>query len=555
MNATLTPQRVHAKNAAMKSGGEGALFPFNGEWTFARAAHLLRRSTFGPTKALIEQALELGLESTMEKLFQPLPLPAPPVNIERDEDRNVPYGETWVNAPYSTRNFGKEVGARERSLRGWAMGCILEEGISIREKLTLFWHNHFPINEILDPKLVYAYVDTLRRNALGNFKTLAEEITIEPAMLIFLDGNRNTNNRPNENYARELFELFTIGKGPLAGPGDYTTFTEHDVLEAARVLTGWTDVGYGLDSRDGQVGARFVSREHDKDVKVLSHRFGGALIENQEEEEYKALIDIIFEQEEVARHICRKLYRWFVYYKIDDRVEAEVIAPMARMLYDSDYEIRPALSALLSSEHFFEPANIGIMIKSPADFVASAVKPLLVEAQDEPQFRYYSWYALEGRVRGMQMNLFQVPEVAGWRAYYLEPVYYRAWLSASTLPPRMSFIEQLSSAQGIPGFGGLDGQLPLKVDVRQFLATLEAPYDPSALIEDAARVLLPVPLSEAQTSALRDILLNGVPDYDWPTMYYAYVENPGDQTFVNRVESRVSRLLRALMSMPEFYLQ
>ena len=141
------------------------------------------------------------------------------------------------------------------------------------------------------------------------------------------------------NFARELLELFTVGKGELAGPGDYTTFTEQDVIEVARVMTGWR-VRFRGD--DGQMPrAEFNPFQHDEEPKQLSPRFDNAVIENNDEQEYSDLIDVIFESPEAALHICRKLYRWFVYYKIDDDVELNIINPMAQILVDNNYEIAP----------------------------------------------------------------------------------------------------------------------------------------------------------------------------------------------------------------------
>ena len=134
---------------------------------------------------------------------------------------------------------------RTNSLKAWNFNTLVESGVNIREKLVLFWHNHFAIQISVarDPNFAYHYSKLLRDSSLGNFKDLVGKITIDSWMLDYLNGHTNRLNSPNENYARELFELFTIGKGDLAGPGDYTTFTETDVVEAAKVLTGWRYFG------------------------------------------------------------------------------------------------------------------------------------------------------------------------------------------------------------------------------------------------------------------------------------------------------------------------
>ena len=215
---------------------------FEGEWTYETAAHLLRRTTFGPTPDQIKESVELGLEGTLTLLFEELPMPDPPVNYYFEDDPAVPIGEPWLNAIHQKNSNVRR--HRFKSLNAWIFKNILEERTSIREKLTLFWHNHFAVSNVGDPTFLYNYFDTLRTNAWGNFKDLVKKVTLDPAMLRFLNGNQNTERAPNENFARELLELYTVGKGPSAGPGDYTTFTELDVVEIAKVLTGWRDQGY-----------------------------------------------------------------------------------------------------------------------------------------------------------------------------------------------------------------------------------------------------------------------------------------------------------------------
>ena len=345
----------------MKTPGIATVSPgletYSGPWTYQQAAHLLRRTTYGPNLARIQWAESQGLSATLDKLFEALPLPDPPVNAYYEDDPDVPVGATWINAPYTQSIFQDQSRYRFRSMKSWTLGLMWEEGISIREKMTLFWHNHFPVNEVEDTKYMYRYGNMLRTYALGNFRELTKAVTIDPAMLRFLNGSQNKKGSPNENYARELLELFTVGKGPLAGPGDYTNYNEHDIQEIARVLTGWRDYGLNLASTDGDFGAEFVPSNHDTDPKVLSFHFNNAVINDMGDQEYAHLIDIIFEQDEVARFICRKLYRWFVFHEIDEDIEANVIQPMAQILLDHDFEIQPAVRALLESAHFYDPAH------------------------------------------------------------------------------------------------------------------------------------------------------------------------------------------------------
>ena len=359
----------------------GSLNPYQGPWTIQHASHLLRRAMYGPSYQQLKWSAENGLEATLDQLFTDEGSTPPPVNSNYGGDPSVDIGETWINSPYDG-DVVAQMSYRERTLLAWTVGTILNEGMSIKEKLTLFWHNHIPMAAVIDAKYLYKYITTFRERAWGNFRDIIKAITVDPAMLIYLNGKQNRKEYPNENYARELLELFTIGKGPIAGPGDYTNYTEHDIKEIARILSGWRDQGFTHQS-NGDVYAEFRASEHDTGTKTLSHRFNGATISNMGENEYAHLIDVIFQQDEVARFICRKLYQWFVFYEIDDEVEAKVIQPMADILIDNDYEIKPALMALLRSEHFYEEQFYGVMIKNPMDFMASIFKPFEIEISQD----------------------------------------------------------------------------------------------------------------------------------------------------------------------------
>lgn len=519
---------------------------YTGEWTFEQAAHLLKRATFGPTRQSIKESVALGLEQTVEKLFEELPMPAPPVNYDNEDDPNVAIGQTWINA-VNSRSVNLRA-YRHRSLRAWMMSLILNEGISIREKLTLFWHNHFAINNIQEPRFLYAYISLLRQNAWGNFRQLVKDITIDPSMLRFLNGRQNTLRAPNENYARELLELFSIGKGEPAGPGDYSTFTEDDVREIARALTGWVDTGYNGRDPEVPVGAQFIPARHDEGNKQLSHRFNNEVISNGGAGEYADVVDIIFKQDKVARFIARKLYRWFVFYTIDDTIETDIIEPMAQLLIDNDYEIKPALQALLKSQHFFDFAMRGAMIKNPIDFCISVFKQLDFEFAEDLEPKYHSWYQIHNLMRLQQMELFNLPEVAGWKAYYQEPLFYRTWINATTFPVRMQMTDRSSTR----GYNIRGHRLEMKA--LEIVDNLDNPSDPNDLINELVILLFPMPITEKQITALKEILIPGLPDFEWTVEYLQYREDPENSELKRIIDSKIRLLIKAMMSMAEFYL-
>ncbi|MEZ5044581.1 MAG: DUF1800 family protein [Saprospiraceae bacterium] len=528
----------------------GSLAPYEGPWTFQHASHLLRRCMFGPTYTQLKWSAEKGLSDTLDQLFEETGPASPPLNPDYGSDPTVDIGETWVNAPYNG-NLNAQMSYREKSILAWTVGTVFEEGISIREKLTVFWHNHIPLSAIEDPKYVYKYITTFRDRAWGDFREIIKKITIDPAMLIYLNGNQNKKGSPNENYARELLELFTIGKGPFAGPGDYTNYTEHDIMEIARILSGWKDFGFTTESDSGEIYSFFKLSNHDTGTKTLSHRFNNATIDNLGDQEYAKLIDIIFQQDEVARHICRKLYRWFVFYEIDEEAETKVIQPMADILIDNDYAIKPALMALLSSQHFFEEKFQGVMIKNPMDFLASIFKPLKIEISQPLDQKYDSWYRLFRFIEETQMEFYSIPDVAGWQAYYREPLYYRLWVSASTLPVRMNLTDTLID-NGLFPFQA-NGK-KMKIDPLKLINEIDNPNDPNAVVSEFAAILFPKPLKPEVAARLKGILIPGLPDFEWTAEYGSYAENPNNSSLANSVSNKLKNLLRTMLSMPEFYL-
>lgn len=535
------------------------LAPYTGPFGFEQAAHLLRRTTFGANYQQVKDAVSIGLDASLLQLFSLPPAPDKPLNPSFTDDPLTPIGETWVDKAV-TPNVPGLSGYRDQSLRSWTMNLLRTEGVNIHEKMVLFWHNHFATADLNDARYVYNYALLLRQFALGNFREMTKAITIEPAMLRYLNGRDNTAASPNENYARELMELFTLGKGPLVGPGDYTNYTEQDVVEMAKVLTGWVDRVVNTPDTQTTIQAitsQFVVNRHNITTKQLSHRFNDVQIQNMGNQEYAHLIDIIFSKDECARFICRKLYRWFVFYEIPQQVEDEVIAPMAQILVDNDYEVLPALDALLRSEHFFDFLNIGPMIKNPIDFVIPLFKIFDIDTSDATMEEQYLINQLlyRGRVSPMQMPYYDPPSVAGWKAFYQTPVYYRHWINSVTLPLRQQYTDRMvNSGIVVEAVGSSAPYSKAIIDVLKFVATLDTPEVADSLIDEMVSLLFPQPITQSQHDVLKGILLVNQADSFWTTLYTDYLNDPSNTTVSNNVKTRLKNLLKAMMKMPEFYL-
>ncbi len=522
----------------------GGMDKYTGDWNQQTAKHLLQRAMFAPNAEQIAQAVEEGMEMTISRLFSPSPDPELPINYNFNGDPYVPIGEPWVYAAISQNQ-----GFSQRSIRAWQFGLVLNEGVNLREKMVLFWHNHFVTADAPHGKYIYQYIQLLRNNAFGNFKSLVKEITVNSLMLRYLNGNENNKNAPNENYGRELLELFTIGKGEQAGPGDYTNYTEEDIKEIARALTGWVINYAGFNAAGPHPEANFRINRHDTGTKQLSNRFGNAIIQDEGAEEYKTVVDIIFAQEAVSLFFARKLYRWFVYYHIDDDIEANVIEPLAAILRDADYEVQPAIEALLSSEHFYDENAIGCMIKSPIDFSASLIKTFEVEIPFPIRQQYALWYSFFAVNAALQQDMYTPPSVAGWKAYYQDPIYYRNWINSVTLPVRRTLSDGM--AYGLINLF----DLPWGIDTLKVVDKIPSSEDPNVMIKALVDLTVPWPLSQAQLDALKEVLIPGLPDFEWTVEYGAYKLDPTNETAKSAVQTRLKLLFSAILALPEFQLQ
>jgi len=521
------------------------LEPYQGPWNAQTAAHLLRRTIFGPTKSEIAFAASRSLEGVIAQLFQEQPPPPLPVDPTT--------GLTWIGNVFDSASDSRYQGY----LKSWWMGLMATQGISLRERMVLFWHNHFPTGyqTVPDSRFLYRQNALFRSFAFGNIKELVKAVTVDPAMLYYLNGYRNRgdgNNTPDENYGRELQELFTIGKGPQIGPGDYTHYTEQDVKAAAHALTGWRAKGYRIPD-DPNIDPYFWQQWHDTKDKVFSEAYQNTVISGGSDgaRELNDLIEMIFRQPETARFLCRKLYRWFVYYEIDAAAEENVITPMADLLRGNNYEVRPVLEALFRSSHFYDVNNIGCMIRNPIDLIAGTLRRLEIPlpAPESQAAAFYPLMAsLVNTAATLQMNLMEPPDVAGWPAYYLSPEFHRLWLNTITLPSRWAYTDSL--VNGLRAAGST-----YAVDVIAMAKQVSVPVEPKVLISEWAQILFPFGPTADQLEYLdRSVLIPGLPDYEWTQYWASYVADPNNTQKRSAVTTRLAALLKFMMRMAEFEL-
>lgn len=532
---------------------------YSGKWTPSQARHLLRRTTFGPSIQMVEAAINLGIKGTIDLLFTPIPTPSPPLKSIPDgtgnnqlDDPGAVYGTTWVNAPpYPNVNppmyRNRILRSRSKSLYSWTVLQMHYTEISIREKLALFWHNHFVIADGTFAHREYLYYNLLRRFSTGNFRELTKEITIDTGMLLYLSGAENTNVAPNENYSRELLELFTIGKGKLAGPGDYTNYTEEDVVAMAKVLTGWQVLQI---SNANALTAQFSANRHTLGNKQLSSRFNNTVISENGKQEYRDLIDVIFKQSECSRFIMRKLYRWFVHYDITAEIEKNVIDPLATILRNNDYEIAPALKVLLKSEHFFE--STACMIKSPIDLMMSASRGLGINPpQGEVEVEYDHAYHHYIMSADLEQALYFHPNVAGWKAYYQEPQFDKLWINNLLLPKRHDFC-RLMVEGGRFSYNDVNYNVTAVVPVLDIVKRITDANDPNILINKLAEIMFNYPITASQLNSLKEVLIPGLPDFEWTVEYSEYLSDPSNQQLEVSVKNKLKNLFSVMVRMSEF---
>jgi uncharacterized protein (DUF1800 family) len=372
---------------------------------FDEARHLLNRTSFSANPDAINAFARLTREQAVDQLLawtaHKVGTPAP----------------AWSNSfesPRRLRGMSEEqrkLAQREQlekgaELRAWWMTEMLTTPSPLTEKMVLFWHNHFvsSLQKVRSPVLMYRQNVLLRKHALGYFGDLLHAVARDPAMVIYLDNASNRKGQPNENFAREVMELFTLGEG---------NYGENDIREVARAFTGWS-----LDLDTGE----FVVRPqiHDYGVKTVLGRDG-----NFDGDE---VLDILLAQPQTAEFIVAKMWREFV---SPSPAPAEV-KRIARMFRDNRYNIKVALRALLTADAFYAPENRAVLVKSPVDLIVGTLR----------QFRFETGELLPflGVARRLGQDLFAPPNVKGWPGG-------DAWINSATLLQRKQLLERLFRGQ------------------------------------------------------------------------------------------------------------
>lgn len=546
--------------------------------TAEQAAHLLRRATSGPTKSEIIQFTNITPAAAYQILLNNVNL-NPPQPIVMNEN-SAYYQQSFVTGPFR----GADNFEWSSFIKYWWEAQLIRQDTppSLLEKLAVFWQNHFVTTReiVSDYRFIWRYLNTIRSNSLGNFKTFVKEITKDPAMLLYLNGNENVKGSPNENYARELQELFTVGEKDFNGNLNYT---EDDVKAAARVLTGWRYRNHWWEGST-TFYSEFILNNHDITTKSFSDNYGfteitGINNPSTGETELNALVDMLMDHEEAPKFICRKLFKWYVNPVVTQDIETNVIIPLANFFKSpaNNFAIEPVVKKLLISDIFYDVNNIGAIIKSPLELAAGSLRHFGFQVPnmqtDTIAFRKYFEY-VDWQMYTMQMSLIDQTSVFGWEPYY-QSALSRAWIASSTIALRYNYTDQY-----IWGWYDVSPTYDLGIKVVDIAKALEPNFllstTPNAstpftattelILEKFTEKLFVNPLFQAQKDFIIDkIMMQGIPRTSWRFEWngfrkasYDIAQNPPAITqqqynnSYNGVRWRLQLMMRYLLRMAEY---
>jgi hypothetical protein len=506
-------------------------------WDYAKAAHLLRRTVIGVCEADIRRAVREGFEATTERVFTTF---APDLAWTAEWVGTEPFTASPPAGPLYDLWYWDYIG-RRTGFNQWWMKTMTAPVVSLQERMVMFWHGHFTSSytSVLYAEWMHKQQSIFRKHVWGNFRTMVELISEDVGMLIYLNGFENQKTAHseaiNENFARELMELFTMGIVDKHGTQNYT---QRDVREAARSLTGWKMKPGKPDH--SSLESVFYPWYWDGGEKIF---FG-----NTGKWKTRDIINIMFSErsEQIAWHICSKFYRYFVDATTDSTnatqnatsQRASVIDTMAATLLANKWEIQPVLHQLLTSETFFDPEVIGSLPKSGIEFMVGMLRTFAITGV--PDFEHTATQAEHWRANDLLLRmetmghlLFFPPNVGGWNDG-------RAWLTSSMLAARLKNATRLML--GTLRYRDMY-DIRYNFDPLAFARQFPEPNKPRALVSAMATLLFCIPPSEDEITMLTAILLDGGADYEWS------LTDPKQ-----RPADRIRTCLAAMVSMPKMQL-
>jgi uncharacterized protein (DUF1800 family) len=528
--------------------------------------HLLRRATFRFTKTLIDQFSVLTPQQALDLLVLNNPLS---VALPNDPITNGGADGFWTESTALPGSFN----AQQRKavfVSGWWWYNAINDP-TLKYKLTHFLSTRFTVektNNAGSSTDFYDYLRLLMFYSYGNYKTLAKKMTVCNSMLLYLDNDSNNVNSPNENYAREFFELFTIGKGEQIASGNYTNYTENDIVEAAKVLTGFRRIANRtiIDATTGIPKGGNLFSQHNTQTKTFSAAFSNTAIPPATnaagmDNELDNFVEMIFSKLATAKNISRKMYIYFVKGKITPEIETDIITPLAQDLLNNGYQIVPVLRRLLESQHFYDlddtnavDETIGAIIKSPVQQVSEIctyLQATIPNPTTNAAFFYNTFYKNfihDTYLVGSNMALFSPSNVAGHLAYYQEPAFDKSWISSATLIARYRLAESL--LDGVNRIGG-NNNIAGKINISDVIKNGGLITDASnafALTSELCNALFAQQPDEDRINYfMNSFLLQDYPAYYWGSTWFNFINSNNNSV----VEPRLKLLLSKILSAPE----
>jgi uncharacterized protein (DUF1800 family) len=558
-------EQARASRTIVNTGLEA----YTGTWGTAQKKHLLNRVLTGYSNKHLLDLNNLSLQKSLDLIFKPEKQPSVPVNdydyeITKEETEKqlhlyIEPGKEYVFAPEP--NNGSPW-PRHQSLDAWLFKNMIQQSTSIHWRMVFFLHNLLAAGKG-SVKMLYQHYITLFNTSFESYKTTIYKITLDPMMLDYLNLQSSQKNNPDENYARELQELFTVGKGPGS------QFTEQDVSEMARLLVGWQFNWDSIRKTTGPITNIFNEWNHDTDDKKFSAFYGNRVIKGRKgqdgKKELDEAIDMLFNTNECALYLCRRLYQFFCYPIINDTVEKNVIVPMADLLRKNNYELMVPLRALLGSAHFYDTSFYNSMIKSPLEFIFGFYKEFdmylfntgggdIPKRYSDPlTANFYKYKSLQWEMGNIGLNFTDPPSVSGWPAYYQEPVYDLFWINSDTIAKRSNSGNGIAKWGAWVGSGDTKGNVHNQIDKIKFVSLLKSPDNIDLVIEETAERIMSAPISAKAKERIKASVLGGnAPSY-YTQLYQSHMSKQTEETR-SILSNRLENLFGALFQMGEIHL-
>jgi hypothetical protein len=559
---------------------------------FAGALHLLRRTTYRPTKARANALASLTPAQALDQLFT-FTAPAMPKPIKNTDGSQYFPDFDNPGAVYDA-NYNNDYSYE--FINYWLYNAHKSD--TIQWKLSMFLHSIY-ITTYTSVYMQWDNMALLLQYTNKSLKELAYKMTLNQRMIYFLSNYLNVKNSPNQNYGREFLELFTILKGEQVAEGDYTNYTEHDVQQAARVLTGFTGT-YGGNVRMNYLDKGMTTNiaghapnptnagwtyaatnlptglcniaQHDTGNKTFSAAFGNQTINGSSVltgaytayDELQAFINMIFNQQETARNYARRLYRFFVNSNISQEAEADIITPLAANLMSTQngvtYNLESAVKLLLKSWHFYDEEDsiigdehLGSKIKSSTDLLLNPLAETniaMVNPMANPLHFHNYFNTLRSRIWIAGMQLFNSVDVSGYPGYSAKPNYDKNWVTIATLNQRYNagWIQTLLNGYTNNGF-------TTRLDSPEFVRTSGYFTDPAnadVLIDEFMEILFPSKPQGLRYGFFENALLNGLSKANWATTWNTWVADVANTTKKNAVRTALNRLILAMAKSTEY---